>query len=396
MVTSAGTRRTQWVFNAQAGHNLKTKRTQLQPRQGVKPVRVLIVAVGVLLLVPIVPVPVVHAASYVLDDKASCFALGGGVFVTPDICVFLSLALNRGDSLTVASGIRMGLDGKGPFNIYGSLINNGSIINFGANLFNNGSIINNGAIWNSQGKISNNGSITNFGAVYNKAAIKNHGRITNDGVWDNDCGGMTGGKRVRGIQVNSGMVCAPTFQIVSLYTFTRTPTISGTVDPAAPLTITLYNGTTAIGSTFETTGSWSITTASLAGGMDVLFATATNSSGSTSPPSEPLDVAITPATSTVVSCVPKSLQNGTATTCTATVTDIGGGTPTTPMGTVKFSSFPPGSFGSKKCALPGSVRQSSCSVTFTPFSAGTYKIKAVYQPTDDHGVSLGRTKIHVT
>jgi hypothetical protein len=81
------------------------------------------------------------------------------------------------------------------------------------------------------------------------------------------------------------------------------------------------------------------------------------------------------ATSLAASCSPGSVEIAQQTTCTATATDPGGSLP--PSGTVNFSSAQ-GSFGSGgTCSLsPSGSAQSSCSLTYTPATAGTQTIAA--------------------
>ncbi|MGP0104360.1 CARDB domain-containing protein, partial [Rhodoblastus sp.] len=71
-----------------------------------------------------------------------------------------------------------------------------------------------------------------------------------------------------------------------------TPVVTGSADPGA--SVTLYDGSTAIGTTTAdaTTGAWSLQTPTLADGAHVLTATAVNATGVASPNSAPLDVTI--------------------------------------------------------------------------------------------------------
>ncbi|MDX1443055.1 MAG: DUF6701 domain-containing protein [Gammaproteobacteria bacterium] len=99
------------------------------------------------------------------------------------------------------------------------------------------------------------------------------------------------------------------------------------------------------------------------------------------------------ATSTTVSCTPDPAALDTSTTCTATVTDLGGQGPLTPpSGTVSFTSSGTGSFSAGSCVLTTtSATSSSCSVTYTPtvFGSGTHTITASYGGGTDPKPSTG-------
>jgi hypothetical protein len=95
-----------------------------------------------------------------------------------------------------------------------------------------------------------------------------------------------------------------------------------------------------------------------------------------------LVVGFPPANTTTsgVSCTPSSLEAGTATTCTATVTDTGAH-PSNPTGTVVFTSSGTGSFQptSGDCAInPSGTGQSQCSVTVVPSQPGSPTITATF------------------
>src|SRR2546427_3863131 len=97
-------------------------------------------------------------------------------------------------------------------------------------------------------------------------------------------------------------------------------------------------------------------------------------------------------TSTAASCSPSSLAVSVSATCTATVTDTSG-TPITPAGTVSFS-VPgvTGSFSPFSCTLASG----SCSVSFTPSSAGNATITGVYGGDSAHSGSSGKTTVTVS
>jgi Calx-beta domain-containing protein len=101
------------------------------------------------------------------------------------------------------------------------------------------------------------------------------------------------------------------------------------------------------------------------------------------------DVAPVRPTATNVTCAPATVPVAGPTTCTATVTDTGAGTATTPQGIVTFSlgSDPDGDAGTfvpLTCTLTGgSGGINSCSVSYVPTARGdgTHAIGASYAPT---------------
>jgi hypothetical protein len=91
-------------------------------------------------------------------------------------------------------------------------------------------------------------------------------------------------------------------------------------------------------------------------------------------------VSVAPATSTAVACRPASVVIGSPTSCTATVTDTAGGTPSPPAGTVDFTTNLDGSFApAASCALVAAgAGQASCAVSYTPQESdgGVHQIHA--------------------
>jgi hypothetical protein len=108
------------------------------------------------------------------------------------------------------------------------------------------------------------------------------------------------------------------------------------------------------------------------------------------------------STSTSVSCSPNSVQVDTATICTAIVTDTGTQPVSTPTGTVGFSSDSNGSFSDpdSTCTLAasGSPGQASCSVSYTPSTAGsgTHAIVGAYGADMTHEPTQGSDALGVT
>lgn len=119
--------------------------------------------------------------------------------------------------------------------------------------------------------------------------------------------------------------------------------------------------------------------------------------GGPTPPELPVPSAR--PSSTAVSCEPSSLAVGRSSTCTATVSDTGSGSPTTPGGTVSFSSDASGSFTPQpaSCALTatGTAGVGSCSVIYVPASGGTHTITAAYAGDATHQASSGTTTLDV-
>jgi len=102
-------------------------------------------------------------------------------------------------------------------------------------------------------------------------------------------------------------------------------------------------------------------------------------------------IAVNEGTSTTVSCMAYSLLVNSATSCMATVSDEYGDDSSTPTGTVSFTSSPASAlFGnSGTCSLSGSDGVASCSVSFTPSSAGDYDITGTYSGAAAYGGSSG-------
>ena len=109
---------------------------------------------------------------------------------------------------------------------------------------------------------------------------------------------------------------------------------------------------------------------------------------------------VSPSTTTVhptrtnVSCAPGTVTAGSASTCTATVTDTASSGATTPTGSVSFTASPAsGSFGSSgSCTLAatGTTGVASCQLSFTPSAAGSYTITGSYGGDSTHQTSSGQ------
>src|SRR5207245_2062327 len=92
-------------------------------------------------------------------------------------------------------------------------------------------------------------------------------------------------------------------------------------------------------------------------------------------------------TSTVVSCVPRSVTVNSGSVCTATVTDTSA-SPSTPTGSVSFASDGTGTFspGTSCNLLAGAAGTASCAVTYTPtvVCTLTHSITATFFPLSLH------------
>ena len=103
------------------------------------------------------------------------------------------------------------------------------------------------------------------------------------------------------------------------------------------------------------------------------------------------------ATSTTsLACSPRSVRAGTATTCTATVTDTQSSAASTPTGTVSFTSSPTsghfGNAGSCTIQATGTTGIASCKITFTPSTTASYALTAKYKGDNTHLASSGQSR----
>src|SRR2546425_6445477 len=108
--------------------------------------------------------------------------------------------------------------------------------------------------------------------------------------------------------------------------------------------------------------------------------------------------ALTHATTTGVNCMPASVPVGSATSCTATVTDATPGSASAPTGTVGFTNSG-GTFSASSCTIgsastnptTGAV-STSCAVSFTPNAVAIHTITASYSGDTTHAMSSGRSE----
>jgi PKD repeat protein len=104
------------------------------------------------------------------------------------------------------------------------------------------------------------------------------------------------------------------------------------------------------------------------------------------------------STSTTVACSPSSVAINQATTCTVTVNDTATIGPTSPTGTVGFTSNGAGTFAGSPCTLVSQTATSStCQITYTATSgAGTHSITATYDGDATHNGSTSSQAFGLT
>jgi hypothetical protein len=110
-------------------------------------------------------------------------------------------------------------------------------------------------------------------------------------------------------------------------------------------------------------------------------------------------VSVTRRPTTVsLQCADTPVPVGTSTTCTATVSDVGPGQPSTPTKTVTFNGGKNDSFAGNPCTLSGTGPTASCQVTYTPTATGTgsHTITARYVGDKYHQTSRGSITVPVT
>ncbi len=115
-----------------------------------------------------------------------------------------------------------------------------------------------------------------------------------------------------------------------------------------------------------------------------------------------VEIAVGPrATTTAVTCSPASVAVSAGTTCTATVSDAAGGSPTAPTGVVSFASpTPAAAFPQSGACLLGpraAAGVSSCAVQFSPgqLPPSQARITAAYPGDNDHAASTSTAAIGV-
>jgi hypothetical protein len=165
-----------------------------------------------------------------------------------------------------------------------------------------------------------------------------------------------------------------TFTSSSTGTFSGTCTLSGTGASASCMTNVTYTPTVVAPGSHVISGTY---------GGD------SKHSSSTSIGSQSFTLTVTGrSTATTLSCSPSTVLTNNGSTCTTTVTDTASGTASTPTGTVQFTSSGTAS-GTFTPAASCSLTTGSCSVIFTPTSAGTATVTGNYQGDNAHSPSSG-------
>jgi hypothetical protein len=99
-------------------------------------------------------------------------------------------------------------------------------------------------------------------------------------------------------------------------------------------------------------------------------------------------------TSVGLSCSPGTLQTGTSTACTATVSDLDTTSTATPTGTVGFASNGAGTFTpAASCTLAGTGSSASCAVSYSPVARGSQTITATYAGDPGHTGGSGQATV---
>src|SRR5881396_2210490 len=197
---------------------------------------------------------------------------------------------------------------------------------------------------------------------------------------------------------NSATTCTATVTDTNASPTTPTGSVSfttnstGTFTPSA--SCTLAAGATQGTATCSVTYTPTVVGHHLITGNYAADSTHTSSSGS-------FNLASTQrTTTTTVACTPSPVTGGSATSCTATVTDsTAAGTPVTPTGTVSFTTNSTGTFTpSASCTLVAGTGTASCSVTYTPGSTavGHHLITGTYPGDATHTTSNGSFNLAVT
>jgi hypothetical protein len=177
----------------------------------------------------------------------------------------------------------------------------------------------------------------------------------------------------------TALVCTPSttgagYSTACVATVTRTTgssTPSGNVNFTSNVATGAFSATSCSLSGSGATASCSVTyTPSASGNRTITAAFDGGTTFLTSTKAITLTVNTKANTTTSVSCNPASTVAGMTTTCTATVTRLGGTSNLT--GTVTFTHTETGTFSSSTCSLPAGVGATkSCSITYTPTAVGT-------------------------
>ncbi|OLB45857.1 hypothetical protein AUI07_06435, partial [archaeon 13_2_20CM_2_53_6] len=201
----------------------------------------------------------------------------------------------------------------------------------------------------------------------------------------------------------TAVACTPSTMVLLGQNFGCTATVTDqSTSPTTPTgTVTFTGGATcSLGGNAATATCTGTLTAQAIG---PLFITAdyagdidhASSSGTTS-----VTIVARPTTTTLT-CLPASVDIGTATACTATVTDSSGiGTAITPTGTVDFTTNATGTFETSPCTLAAGTTAgiASCPVSYTPSgtTGRTDVVTAIYVTDINHTGSSDAFSLAVT
>ncbi len=199
------------------------------------------------------------------------------------------------------------------------------------------------------------------------------------------------------VLINETTVCTVT--VTNLDTAANIPSGNVTITPNQTGTLSV-NVCTGAGNTLNGAGqcSFSYTPTALDGGshsFNLAYVSDTpvafNNSNGTNQGTHTVNLR---TTSTVVAC-PASLNVGQVGSCTVTVSDTSGGTPSAPQGTLGLLTTGTGTFGT--CTLaPFGLSASNCSVNYTPTASGTHTVTATFTANAPHANSTDAVGSMVT
>jgi hypothetical protein len=200
----------------------------------------------------------------------------------------------------------------------------------------------------------------------------------------------TVGKR----STSTAVACSPTSVSIGVQTTctaTVTDTAAGTANtPTGSVNFTpTANCTLAAGATTGTASCQASLTPAAAGTFNVSAAYQGDSTHTASNGGSQVAATLR-STTTGLTCDTNTLNAGSSTTCTATVSDTDAGNTTTPTGSVDFSAVPAdGGFASGgACQLSESTPGvATCGLTYTPTSPGSPAVSAAYQGDGTHATS---------
>ena len=190
------------------------------------------------------------------------------------------------------------------------------------------------------------------------------------------------------VDVNQATSCTATI---------RDTQMSGATAPTGTVTFT-PGGTCTLGNPSGSSASCSVNvTPTVSGPMSVSARYNGDSTHATSSGSTTINVNKR-ATSMAVNCSPNPVTTNSSTNCTATLNDTDAGAAITPTGSVSFASNSTGTFNLLTCSLTATATAgvASCSISYTPGTAGHHKITGSYAGDSSHTGSSGSATVTVT